>query len=157
MILICDDDPIFGEKLKGLLSDKVTDKDINLFSSCEELFAFLKDEKAKENFPSVVFMDLMMPDTDGFQCITFIKNIFPPFTVVGMTNGTEQNPGIDNEYAAELYRAGFSSLFIKSYRLADLNKYISAIDTMWINNPITPVFKRTDESNREHTNAWANT
>jgi CheY-like chemotaxis protein len=94
-------------------------------------------------------MDLMMPVLDGYQCLKKINKDFPPIPVIGMTSGTDANPGINGEYAGELFREHISAVFIKSHDVKKLTKYINAIQTMWINNPVQPNFCRKDRNINE--------
>ena len=69
--LLVDDDPddtdLFGEALKNI------DSNIEFYSGhdCNEILSQLKGQKIK---PEIIFLDINMPDMNGWDCLAALKN-----------------------------------------------------------------------------------
>lgn len=71
-ILIVDDEPGMRMLLEQTL-EEVEDKGVKLLTACNGEEAI---EKIKSERPSLVFLDVMMPGTDGFEVCNRVKNEF---------------------------------------------------------------------------------
>ncbi len=71
-ICYVDDDPDDHFIFKTALSEIAPTFELLSFYSCDELLAFLKDEK--KALPDLIFQDYNMPGMSGTECLTTIKN-----------------------------------------------------------------------------------
>lgn len=80
-IAICDDEPIFSQKLREVLKNKLlkNGEECNIFmvNSGSELIQLCFDEKI-----DAVFLDIIMPQMDGFQTAEKLKQIHKNIMIV---------------------------------------------------------------------------
>jgi two-component system LytT family response regulator len=63
-VLIVDDEPLAREGIKQLLKEET---DINVVGECGDGFAAI--ELVKKHFPDLIFLDIEMPEMDGFEIL----------------------------------------------------------------------------------------
>ncbi len=105
-VLVVDDSPIDRALVTGLIRSR---KECNLLEACNGLEALAVIEKQQ---PQLVLTDLQMPEMDGLELVTTIKDRYPNIPVILMTaQGSE-------EIAAQALQHGAAS-YVPKRRLAD--------------------------------------
>ncbi|MGJ7911619.1 response regulator [Neobacillus sp. LXY-1] len=85
-VLVCDDSALIRKKLRGML-EKCKCKEI-----IEAENGNVAIESVKHNQPDLIFMDIVMPDKDGIEALTEIKEISPTSKVVMASSvGTKEH------------------------------------------------------------------
>lgn len=84
-VLICDDSVLIRKKLKGAL-EKCRCKEI-----LEAENGQVGVDMAKEHNPDLVFMDIVMPDKDGIEALTEIKEYNDQIKVVMASSAGTQS------------------------------------------------------------------
>lgn len=115
--LIIEDDPDASDILAALVRDR--DFEPVQSESGEEGLTL-----AREQRPDVLFLDLMLPDLDGYKICEALKldretNRIPVIMVTAMTAAEDQLRGI---------RVGADAYVCKPYTPADIDKAIAAVD-----------------------------
>ena len=76
-ILLIDDDAISSSINKFTVSSTGLFNDVIIKSTGKDALDFLKEEISKrENLPSILLVDIYMPDYDGFELIDLIDELF---------------------------------------------------------------------------------
>lgn len=85
ILALCDDDPVFLNKIRQDISKYLSEKDCNAklmeFSSGKNLVNYLRKEHI-----DAVFLDIDMPDIDGFKTAKIIKSISPECRIIFCSN-----------------------------------------------------------------------
>lgn len=86
--IICDDEEIFlkklSEKIKSYLVDRGVDVELKICNSGKELLTFSKKIKI-----DVIFLDIDMPEINGFQIAKNIRKLYPNCIIVFCSNHNE--------------------------------------------------------------------
>lgn len=86
--IICDDEEIFlkklSEKIKSYLVDRGVDVELEICNSGKELLTFSKKIKI-----DVIFLDIDMPEINGFQIAKNIRKLYPNCIIVFCSNHNE--------------------------------------------------------------------
>lgn len=77
-VLVIEDDPDYAELVKRFLSATIEEKNISIFYTLRE--AILSDGKF-----CVILADLMLPDGNGIDVITRLRERWPHVPIVAMT------------------------------------------------------------------------
>lgn len=88
-------------------------------------------ERAGENPPGLILMDLDMPNADGFSVLGQIRSVDPQdrltlTPVVIFTDSTVK------EHITESYRLGANSFISKPLRYEDFQRVVEAIGQYWL-------------------------
>lgn len=85
-VLVCDDSLLIRKQLTDFLAQ---------FGTYELFQAARSDEALKvfeETRPDIVFLDIVMPELDGLECLKLMKKIHPGAKVVMLSSmGTKEN------------------------------------------------------------------
>lgn len=65
-VLLLDDNQLDNFVNKKIIEINNFAKTVDFFESAPEVVSYLKKEK-EENLPDIIFLDIMMPEMDGFQ------------------------------------------------------------------------------------------
>lgn len=117
-ILLIEDDRIEVVKFKRAISDEFKDLEILQASNGNEALHMLS-----EPYPHVIVLDLNMPDTDGIEFLSILKNddnINHIPVIILTTSNNEKD--ID-----ECYRLGIAGYFIKPLKYEDYEQKIKMI------------------------------
>jgi len=97
-------------------------------------------EDCEEN-PSLIFLDMMMPKVDGYECAIDLERKHPPFPIVSMSIG-----GITPENLALLYRSGVNAFMPKARNIKELTKLVESCVNRWFDGRIADFPARDDNS-----------
>ncbi|MBV5336957.1 MAG: response regulator, partial [Deltaproteobacteria bacterium] len=86
------------------------------------------------NKPDIVFLDVMMPEMDGLEALTNIKQRYPEIVVIMITG----NPSKEN--VQESIQGGASGFIVKPFNSA---KVLDTLDRAW-QNRTPPLPQRND-------------
>src|SRR4029078_3208764 len=116
-VLIVEDDPDASDILAALLRDR--DFDPQQTESGEEGLRL-----ARERRPDIVFLDLMLPDLDGYRICEALKmdrdtNPVPVIMVTAMTAAEDQLRG---------FRVGADAYVCKPYTPSDIDEAIATVE-----------------------------
>jgi DNA-binding response OmpR family regulator len=116
-VLIVEDDPDASDILAALLRDRDFDP-IQTESGEEGL------RLARERRPEIVFLDLMLPDLDGYRICEALKmdretNAVPVIMVTAMTAAEDQLRG---------FRVGADAYVCKPYTPSDIDEAVTAVE-----------------------------
>jgi DNA-binding response OmpR family regulator len=116
-VLIVEDDPDASDILAALLRDR--DFDPIQSESGEEGLRL-----ARERHPEILFLDLMLPDLDGYRICEALKmdretNSIPVIMVTAMTASEDQLKG---------FRVGADAYVCKPYTPSDIDDAIAAVE-----------------------------
>jgi DNA-binding NarL/FixJ family response regulator len=116
-VLIADDHRLFRQGLIGLMKTRRDLVEVvgEAATGTETL------ELAEQLNPDVVLLDLQMPDGDGFQTATFLRQFYPQIAIVILTA---------SESDEDLYRAvqlGVSGYLLKSLDAAELFDLLGSV------------------------------
>lgn len=86
-IAVCDDEPLFRERISGVVKDNlkkqgIEDYTIDIFQSGKELCA----EKEKVRKYDALFLDINMPDENGMQVAEEVRKLHPNILLVFITS-----------------------------------------------------------------------
>ena len=117
-ILLIEDDRIEVVKFKRAISDEFKDLEILQASNGKEAQRMLN-----EPYPHVIVLDLNMPDTDGIEFLSILKNDenIKHIPVIILTT-SDNEKDID-----ECYRLGIAGYFIKPLKYEDYEQKIKMI------------------------------
>jgi DNA-binding NarL/FixJ family response regulator len=114
---IADDHKIFRTGLKATL-EECADFDLVVeASNGRQLIALLET-----NVPDVILMDIKMPEMDGIQTTTTVKQRYPNIKVLALSMFNE------DKYIVDMMRAGASGYLLKN---AEPEEIIEAISTVF--------------------------
>jgi len=110
------DDEMLSRKALGSILEKFFSKNIRLQFSVSSIQEAVKE--IKEQKPNIVFLDIEMPDENGFSLFEYFPE--PDFTVVFTT--------AYNEYAIEAYKYSANDFLLKPISHVELNEVIKRIE-----------------------------
>lgn len=105
-ILLCDDHDLIIRGLKGLLSTHALIGDIELASNGKQAV-----EKLKQKHFNIVISDVSMPEMDGIELSTYIKNNHPNTKIIMLTQYSDMQilkPLLKNDVDGILLKGGQS-------------------------------------------------
>jgi DNA-binding NarL/FixJ family response regulator len=115
-ILIVDDHPVVREGIGAMLKREADFKIVGEASNGAEAV-----KKARELLPDVILMDLRMPEMDGVEAITRIKEATPDIKFIILTTYS------DDEYIFKGIAAGARAYLLKDAPRDELFKAIRAV------------------------------
>lgn len=120
-ILLIEDDRIEVLKFNRTVKSGI-DHEITLANNGREAL-----EKLKSFLPDVIILDLNMPDTNGIEFLTILKNDdylkYIPTVILTTSN--------NNSDIAECYRLGIAGYMLKPLKYEDYQKKILVILEYW--------------------------
>lgn len=116
-IVIADDHPLVMEGLKQLLEPIVSI--VGTARTGHEAIAI-----AEAQHPDIVFLDVNMPEMDGFEAARHLKRVLPPVRIIFVTMRT------DAVAVSEAFRAGASGYVLKQAASEEL---LTAVQTVMMN------------------------
>jgi NarL family two-component system response regulator LiaR len=127
-VMIVDDHPIVCEGLRTMLEPK---PDIELVGEARNGYEAI--EKAKQLFPDVILMDLMMPKMDGGSAIKQIEGLNLKSKILVLTSLN------DEEKIIEAISAGAKGYILKDSDPSELVKAIRKVHLgeLWLNPEIS--------------------
>lgn len=121
-ILLVEDDRIEILKFKRSISNIVDNYDLSLSTNGKE--AFLEIDK---EIPDLVILDLNMPDTNGIEFLTILKNDEELKHIPVIILTTSNN----DKDISECYRLGIAGYVLKPLKYDDYESKIKAILRYW--------------------------
>ncbi len=115
-IILADDHAIIREGLKPLI-----EKEPDMLVAGEAENGRETLQRVRELSPDVVIMDISMPDLNGIEATRQIRQDYPACKVIGLSVHT------DNQYVAQMIRAGASGYLPKSCAFKELATAIRAV------------------------------
>ena len=116
LVFLCDDDADIAEVTQLILEEEM--HEVMLFSVCEGIV-----EQAEKYQPSLILMDLWMPEMGGEKVIQLLKqNPKTRHIPVYIFSATRDADLV-------LQRSGADGLFSKPYDIEDLHKLLKKIDS----------------------------
>ena len=88
-VLICDDDSIFSELLQAQVQKAFDEQHIKAQVNCCNSVSALHAE-IKQQYPDLLFLDLMLKDADGYQIAKEIRSAHAQTEIVFITNYPER-------------------------------------------------------------------
>lgn len=76
-IFLIDDDDIFNYLHQSVVRSVLPDAEIDIYKSGEELICKLEENTASFIPPDYIFLDIRMPDMDGFTLLEKIESTYP--------------------------------------------------------------------------------
>ncbi|MEI7429362.1 MAG: response regulator [Betaproteobacteria bacterium] len=127
-VLIVDDNDLMRTLLRGILRNE-----------CYQIMGEARNgtvalDAIERNKPDIVFLDVMMPEMDGLEALTNIKQRHPEIVVIMITG----NPSKEN--VQESIQGGASGFIVKPFNSA---KVLDTLDRAW-QNRTTPLPQRDD-------------
>ncbi len=116
-LAIADDHKIFRNGLKATLEDCADVDSVIEASNGKQLLGMLTDVK-----PDVILMDIKMPEMDGIQTTTAIKQKYKDVKVLALSMFNE------DKYIVDMMKAGASGYLLKN---AEPEEIIEAISTVF--------------------------
>lgn len=115
-IVIADDQSIFREGLKFMLSKK---EEFNILATAENGLEVY--EICRRNKVDIILMDIKMPLMDGVEATKAIKRDFPHINIIILTTFN------DDEYIFEALRYGASGYLLKDATMEKIEEAISEV------------------------------
>lgn len=116
-VAIADDHQLFREGIVSLLTKNKIFEVVISAGTGVELVSFLENNPA----PSVVLLDLSMPEMDGFQVLKIIKSKYASIRVIVLSMHDDGN------YVVKCVKGGAHGYLLKN---ADEEELLTAIDTV---------------------------
>ncbi|QHI73018.1 LytR/AlgR family response regulator transcription factor [Aminipila terrae] len=87
-IAVCDDEPLFRENIKNFLDKYYNSLDVGIytFSNGQQL---IEQIRKNEELFQIIFLDIEMPGTDGFESAKIIHDINKNIPIIFLTSHTE--------------------------------------------------------------------
>ena len=121
-ILLIEDDRIEVIKLKRSISNKFEDCEVKLAGNGKEALDYLENYE-----PNIVLLDLNMPDTNGIEFLTIVKNNYDLKHIPIIVLTTSDN----DKDIFECYKLGIAGYLIKPLKYNDYEKKINSIIDYW--------------------------
>lgn len=115
-IVIADDHKIFREGLKMLLEENKEIKVIGEAANGKELLTLLESIK-----PDIIFMDIKMPELNGFDASKIILKKYPDIKIITLTMFG------DEQYFEEMINTGVKSFILKDSDTEELLLAVNAV------------------------------
>lgn len=109
-----DDDPL----IRSLVRTVLEDENYDLAEAADGIEAL---DAARERFPDVVLLDIMMPGADGYEVAEHLRRDVGPDCIIIMLTARDQ--ASDRERG---FRSGANAYFTKPFRPLELLDAVSA-------------------------------
>lgn len=121
-ILLVEDDRIEILKFKKSVSNIINDYDLSLSNNGKEAFIEIDKE-----IPDLIILDLNMPDTNGIEFLTILKNDEELKHIPVIILTTSNN----DKDISECYRLGIAGYVLKPLKYDDYESKIKAVLRYW--------------------------
>lgn len=121
-ILLVEDDRIEILKFKRSVSNIINDYDLSLSNNGKEAFIEIDKE-----IPDLIILDLNMPDTNGIEFLTILKNDEELKHIPVIILTTSNN----DKDILECYRLGIAGYVLKPLKYDDYESKIKAVLRYW--------------------------
>lgn len=121
-ILLVEDDRIEILKFKRSVSNIINDYDLSLSNNGKEAFIEIDKE-----IPDLIILDLNMPDTNGIEFLTILKNDEELKHIPVIILTTSNN----DKVISECYRLGIAGYVLKPLKYDDYESKIKAVLRYW--------------------------
>lgn len=121
-ILLVEDDRIEILKFKRSVSNIIDDYDLSLSNNGKEAFIEIDKE-----IPDLIILDLNMPDTNGIEFLTILKNDDELKHIPVIILTTSNN----DKDISECYRLGIAGYVLKPLKYDDYESKIKAVLRYW--------------------------
>lgn len=121
-ILLVEDDRIEILKFKRSVSNIINDYDLSLSNNGKEAFIEIDKE-----IPDLIILDLNMPDTNGIEFLTILKNDEELKHIPVIILTTSNN----DKDISECYRLGIAGYVLKPLKYDDYESKIKAVLRYW--------------------------
>lgn len=121
-ILLVEDDRIEILKFKRSVSNIINDYDLSLSNNGKEAFIEIDKE-----IPDLIILDLNMPDTNGIEFLTILKNDDELKHIPVIILTTSNN----DKDISECYRLGIAGYVLKPLKYDDYESKIKAVLRYW--------------------------
>ena len=121
-ILLVEDDRIEILKFKRSVSNIINDYDLSLSNNGKEAFIEIDKE-----IPDLIILDLNMPDTNGIEFLTILKNDEELKHIPVIILTTSNN----DKDISECYRLGIAGYVLKPLKYHDYESKIKAVLRYW--------------------------
>jgi CheY-like chemotaxis protein len=130
-ILVVEDSDLDFELLQMALKESSFEGEIVRCTGGEEALIYLQDvqnDKSLNTMPLLVFLDLNMPGTNGYEVLNFARshNDLKELPIIIFTGSC------DIEDVKKAYRAGANSYIIKPLNFTILKKVIAEVKKYWL-------------------------
>lgn len=115
-ILIADDQELIRQSLEIVLSTKHDFLVTGTVKSGRETIAAVRREQ-----PDVILMDIRMPEMDGVQCTSIIKEVYPQIKIIMLTTFD------DDEYVFSALKYGASGYLLKGISMDELTQAVRTV------------------------------
>jgi CheY-like chemotaxis protein len=121
-VLLIEDDKIEVIKFKRAISSEFNDFTFTLANNGREALSILEN-----SFPDIILLDLNMPDTNGIDFLTIVKNIskLKHIPIIVLTTSNNVND------VKECYKLGIAGYILKSLKYEDYQIKINTILKYW--------------------------
>ncbi|MCU4165062.1 response regulator [Carboxylicivirga caseinilyticus] len=116
-LAIVDDHPLFREGFRYTLEISGSQYKFLEFSDGKEIIKHIE----KDQLIDLIFMDILMPDTDGITATMFIKKQFPDIKIIAISSSESL------EFIENMIKAGVNGYILKDTSLKDL---VTATETV---------------------------
>ena len=124
-VLLIEDDRIEVLKLKRAISNEYDNYSLSLASNGNEALQLLEN-----NLPDMILLDLNMPDTNGIEFLSILKNNEDLKHIPVIVLTTSNN----NKDIYECYKLGIAGYIIKPLKYEDYECKIRTIMDYWSQN-----------------------
>ena len=120
-IVTVDDDECYRELIEFVYSQSEIDNDFYAFASGPECLEYLRNVlKNKHDLPSIILMDINMPEMTGFEVVKEIRNDLnlAEVPIIAMLSSSNEEEDVKKAYAS-----GANEYFEKPSSLMDVRFY----------------------------------
>ncbi|QFU22929.1 response regulator [Shewanella eurypsychrophilus] len=118
-ILIIDDDEDFCEALKDSISLLLDGEQISLCNESSQIFNLIESRSV-----DLVITDMVMPDVEGIEIITRLKQEKPQLPIIAMSGGGRVG---GNNYLMLAETLGADAIFEKPLSIVELTNKVKAL------------------------------
>lgn len=118
-ILIIDDDEDFCEALKVSISLLLDGEQVSLCNESSQIFNLIESRSV-----DLIITDMVMPDVEGIEIITRLKQEKPQLPIIAMSGGGRVG---GNNYLMLAETLGADAIFEKPLSIVDLTNKVKAL------------------------------
>jgi len=114
---IADDEPLARERIASMLAERANYEIVAICKDGRETVAAIRDEKL-----DLVFLDVKMPELDGFQVLDAVETTYPP-AIIFVT--------AFDEFALKAFEVSALDYLLKPFDKARFEKTLSRFEERW--------------------------